>query len=529
MAETKLVPSSDPRHTDPQFAGGLAQINPQGLEPEDLQRIRDVTDKGIADLEKRYQNPNWFKVAAGFAKPQLGGFLASLGSASEAMGENVEQERENILPITNLKIQRELANTLLGQKIKQTDMFKAWQASGQPMDERTYTAIASLGNDTEIAKAAKQFWDQASGRVQTTGKAEELASNYPKLDSLFKDFISASADPTADPAKVKATTDAYYKNLDNGRPPQIDANTWASMSRTDKQDAIAKYVDQQQKTGMTIEERFRTEHDQAIPRLQTMENIRNLALGKGLSDATLKDENGKEIKVNGQQQMQRILGMFGGDNPFEIVAKAAADGKLGDMFKNLDNYVRQGLMTPQARAKFEELAKLLAAQQVQLRNGAVNPTDAYTQLQNASQPGVYNSQQALVGILDLMAHGERNNIDKYRYIVDSKVDARHLGSNEEYYRRQGEYAREHNRIAIGKPSYDSPTFYNPYGKVDPNSTESKNSQSGNQSSNQQNTQQNNPQNNASSSTRKNRIVGSNGNWYERDEKTGKWVDTGEKA
>ena len=525
MAETKLAPSSDPRHTDPQFAGGLAQINPQGLEPEDLQRIRDATDKGISDLEKRYQNPNWFKVAAGFAKPQLGGFLASLGSASEAMGENVEQERENILPVTNLKIQRELANTLLGQKIKQKDMFKAWQESGQPMDERTYTAIAALGNDTEVAKAAKQFWDQASGRVTTTGQAEKIASDYPRLDSLFRDFINASANPTADPAKVKATTDAYYKNLDNGRPPQIDVNTWNAMSRTDKQDAIAKYVDQQQKVGMTVEEQIRADHDAAIPRLQTMENIRNLALGKGLSEANVKDENGKEVTLNGQQQMQRILGMFGGDNPFEVVAKAAADGKLGDMFKNLDNYVRQGLMTPQARAKFEELAKLLAAQQVQLRNGAVNPTDAYTQLQSASQPGVFNSQQALVGILDLMAHGERNNIDKYRYIVDSKVDARHLGANEEYYRRQGEYAREHNRIAIGKPSYDSPYFYNPYGKVDPNSTENKNSQN----NNQQNTQQNNPPKNSSSSTRKNRIVGSNGNWFQRDEKTGKWVDTGEKA
>ena len=229
MAETKTLPSSDPRNTDPQFAGGLAQINPQGLEPEDLQRIRDVTDKGIADLEKRYENPNWFKVAAGFAKPQLGGFLASLGSASEAMGENVEQQRENILPVTNLKVQRELANTLLGQKIKQKDMFKAWQALGTPMDERTYTSIAALGNDTEVAKAAKQFWDQASGRVTTTGQAEKIASDYPKLDSLFRDFINASANPTADPAKVKASTDAYYKNLDNAMPPGTDPRLWAGL------------------------------------------------------------------------------------------------------------------------------------------------------------------------------------------------------------------------------------------------------------------------------------------------------------
>jgi hypothetical protein len=515
----KTISSSDPRSTDPQFAGGLSQINPQGLNEEDLQKIRDVTDEGIKALEHRYDNPNWFKVAAGFAKPQLGGFLASLGSAAEAMGENVEQQRENILPVTNLKIQRELSNALLGQKIKQKDMFKAWQDSGMPMDEKTYTAIAALGNDTEIAKAAKQFWEQAQGRVSTTGKAEELASNFPRLDSAFKAFIDASANPTADPAQVKSASDAYYKNLDASRPPQIDVSTWNGMSRTDKQDAIAKYVQTQQKVGMTEEEKFKNAHDSAIPRLQTMETIRDLALGKGLKEASVKDENGKMVTLNGQQQMQKLLGMFGGDNPFEVVAKAAADGKLGDMFKNLDTYVRQGLMTPEARAKFEEMAKLLAANQVQLRNGAINPTDAYTQLQQASQPGIYNSQQALIGILDLMAHAERNNVDNYRYIIDNKVDARHIGANEEFYRRQGDYAREHNKIAISKPSYDSPTYYNPYAK--------KEAPASNAPQNVAPAGGNAPQNSAPA--RKSRIVGTNGNWFQRDDKTGKWVDTGEKA
>ena len=139
------------------FAGGLpdfSSINPAEQSPEDIQRIRDVTDQGIKALEERYRNPNWFKVAAGFAKPQLGGFTASLGSAMEALGENVEQERENILPITQLKVQREQQNMLLGQKIKQNDIFQEWKKSGLPMDEHTYTRIASLGNDTEVLVTA---------------------------------------------------------------------------------------------------------------------------------------------------------------------------------------------------------------------------------------------------------------------------------------------------------------------------------------------------------------------------------------
>jgi hypothetical protein len=61
--------------------------------------------------------------------------------------------------------------------------------------------------------------------------------------------------------------------------------------------------------------------------------------------------------------------MFGGDNPFEIIAKAANEGRFGDLFKNADTLVRQGMMTPEARREFEVLTKLLAQQNVQLRNG----------------------------------------------------------------------------------------------------------------------------------------------------------------
>jgi hypothetical protein len=118
-----------------------------------------------------------------------------------------------------------------------------------------------------------------------------------------------------------------------------------------------------------------------------------------------------------------------------------------------------------------------------------------------------------------MAHSERNNINKFNYIVDSGIDARHAGQDKNYHAFQGQYAQEHADIATGNyggkkgTPYDTPDFYNPYAKK-------------NQSS--QSNQQNQPQNNASPA-RKNRIVGANGNWLQRDEKTGKWVDTGEKA
>jgi hypothetical protein len=98
------------KQQDYSFAGGLGNINPAEMPEEALQKYRDVLDEQVGKLQNRYNSPNWFKVAAGFAKPQLGGFLASLGSASEAMGENVEQQREQEVPIAQMKVQMEQAN-----------------------------------------------------------------------------------------------------------------------------------------------------------------------------------------------------------------------------------------------------------------------------------------------------------------------------------------------------------------------------------------------------------------------------------
>lgn len=519
------------------FSGGLpdfSAINPAEQSPEDIQRIRDVTDQGIKALEDRYREPNWWKVSAGFAKPQLGGFLASLGSAAEAMGENVEQQREQILPITQMKIQREQQSALLNQKKLQNEVFQNWKASGRPMDEHTLSRIMSLGDKTPVAIAAKGYWDDVQKRITATGSAEELTAKYPRLDAGFRNFIDAAADPTADPEVVKKRQADYDATLASAKPPQIEAGTWNGMSREQKQDAAYKYSQDQQKIGLTKEGEFRLAHDQAGQRLPVLGTIRDLALGKGLKDAVVKGDDGKPTTLTGQQQMARLLGMFGGDNPFEIIAKAANEGRFGDLFKNVDNLVRQGLMTPEARREFEVLTKLLAQQNVQLRNGAVNPTNAYQEIQTAATPGTFNSQGALVSILDMMAHGERNNVKNYQYVLTKHPDARHMGADPEFYKRQAKYADEHHRIATGQAPINRPWFYDT--NDEPRSAEqaprteaAPAAPAAPVATAPANTAQTSAPNVRSPNTqpRRNTIVGTNGNIFRRDA-NGRWVDTGEK-
>jgi len=99
-----------------------------GSTEEQQQKYHETLQDQIKALENRYAQPNWFKVAAGFAKPQLGGFLASLGSASEALGENVEQQRASALPIAQMRAQLAQSEALMGQNVDVSSQIKKWRA-----------------------------------------------------------------------------------------------------------------------------------------------------------------------------------------------------------------------------------------------------------------------------------------------------------------------------------------------------------------------------------------------------------------
>ena len=83
----------------PKIGLDMSKLPLYGQDDERMLEINQAQQEAIDALKKRYEKPNWFKVAAGFAKPQLGGFTASLGSAAEALGETEELRRASQLPI----------------------------------------------------------------------------------------------------------------------------------------------------------------------------------------------------------------------------------------------------------------------------------------------------------------------------------------------------------------------------------------------------------------------------------------------
>ena len=180
--------------------GGLANVGidmaklPLYDQSEDrLKELNDAQREAIDSLERRYEKPNWFKVAAGFAKPQLGGFLASLGSASEAMGENVEQQRATQLPVAQMKLQLAQSNMLLGANKKVADQVKVWRDAhpGQTPSAQQVGEWAALAPGSNVVESLKnELTYQQAQQGQTLERIQQKALSNIPLTEEDKAFLT---------------------------------------------------------------------------------------------------------------------------------------------------------------------------------------------------------------------------------------------------------------------------------------------------------------------------------------------------
>ena len=181
--------------------GDSSKINPYGASQEGLQKYQDALKEGLSALEQRYSQPNYFKVAAGFAKPQLGGFLASLGSASEAMGENVENQRAQQLPIAQLKAQLSQSELLLAANKEVSKMVAERRANKLPITPEFVAEIVNRAPDSQTAKAlqaelqTQQKQQEITSQVQTTALQAIEAARRAGVEIDPKIYIQAGLKP----------------------------------------------------------------------------------------------------------------------------------------------------------------------------------------------------------------------------------------------------------------------------------------------------------------------------------------------
>ena len=406
-----------------------SKINPTGASQEQLSEYQQSLQNQIKSLEDRYAQPNWFKVAAGFAKPQLGGFMASLGSASDALGENVEQQRAMSIPIAQMRSQLAQSNILTGQNKLQSDEFEKWRGTGKPMDEQTYARIVSLQPESAVAKASKGFFDAAQTAAGT--KQVQLGTQIEAMAAAGKDPRMAALANIYAPSISPEDRQAAEKVIFTNKPPQIEDDVWAAMSTYDRSEALRTYANSQRELGMTKEALSADQSKAATDRLPLLHSIRETAVQPG---------------------MDKFLGVFKGNDLVSIIARAASEGNLvGGKVKGFDEYYKQASLTNDQIATAQNLVKQLAELQVKSTGAIVNPTDIARELQSMATPGIGNTQRSLLTLVDVLAYGDKHAKDRHNLIIEGKIPARKLESNAKLNELETEYMKNKSQLQTSDP------------------------------------------------------------------------------
>ena len=202
----------------------ISKANFYGQSSNAQQELIDANESALKALQQRYAEPNWFNVAAGFFKPQLGGFAASLGSASQALGENLEKQRANELPVAQQRAQLALMKNQLGQNQKANELLAAAKGVVTPdlvreMEARVgkdHPAVVAARGQLEIQQKEQTLTQGAQGitlqKIQAglkTGaisvdEAQEMLKNLPSGGAPSAPAVTPVPAPTAG-AEVPAT------------------------------------------------------------------------------------------------------------------------------------------------------------------------------------------------------------------------------------------------------------------------------------------------------------------------------------
>ena len=201
----------------PGLMGDPTKINPTGADPEQLQSWQQAQKDAISALQHRYDQPNWFQIAAGFAKPQLGGFLASLGSASNAYGQQVEKQRDTQAQVAQMKSQLAQSNILVGQNKDVSNEISQWQ-NDHPGETLPVTLLSkwkgiapnlpAVGASAEATQTNLQINQQRLAAIR-----QKQDSNIP-LTPADEDFLNT----------YKYTTDSKTNGKTQANTGQSDVN-----------------------------------------------------------------------------------------------------------------------------------------------------------------------------------------------------------------------------------------------------------------------------------------------------------------
>jgi hypothetical protein len=407
---------------NPALASDPAKINFYGAPQQQLDEYQQSLKSQIDALEKRYENPNYFRVAAGFLKPQLGGFSASLGSASEALGENVEAQRAAALPIAQMRAQLAQSNILMGQNKTASDLVKAYEAKNSPLHELPDLVAKLTELGSPIAAGPKARLDEARKTQQTAIERANLirAQNEQEIGKINADLASkaisiaeAQARRNALP-KIPSVPD-LFANPDLVEKEQAKANAPSAEVASANKPEIAPPVapkpieekkpvektlikpvlnlnDEVGDTQTTIASRAQMAVDYGKQGNEIYNTLRSTAGPESYNDNVVPIQNAlkllgygekdPKIKADLESKSKKVMNVLSGDawNAFLTALNTGVGGKVGDLYAQINLPIEQFVRAkfpPELQDYARDLAQNLAqASIVRQRLSKINPSSA---------------------------------------------------------------------------------------------------------------------------------------------------------
>ena len=427
--------------------GGLTAINPAGWQDEDYNNYDAQIQKLKTDLQERYKNPNWFDVAAGFAKPTGGNFLASLGNASEALGRNVEQERAQAMPIAQLELESFRIKQMQKQAIEAQATLDKPLKEGRVVNPTEMAKIIKLvGKDHPIAQAALE--NSQTKLAQQRGDIEAGDYTQRQLDAINKNpLLKFVQDAPGKVGQVSAVSPEVAKqteaNLDkvllrNNTPEAIKG-----MSFLQKQNEVGAMVEANSRRSMTQKDKDADAAMNSSNRLSDLNEARYLATRPG---------------------MDKLFGLFNsgdGLNLLKTLANASGD-KYAQASSAIQDYIFSNFANdnPKLRQEADQLMKLVNKLSLDTRNASTNPTNLVQEMATNVNPDFRQSHKGFLSILDQLGFEDKFNIDKSNLRnKTSGMDPNAILSNDEFRQLQAQYKRERSQHSTLDPTQHMPSWY----------------------------------------------------------------------
>lgn len=435
------IKSSSPLMYDVQGTD-QSKINPAGFEdPRIAKAYEDVAltkEELIKKLEERYAQPNWYKIAAGFAKPQLGGFMASLGSAAEAEAERTEQQRAIQPTIANMRSQLAQQNLVLTQKKVADDILQK-----EGVTPETAKKIIRLAPDSPQAQAFLKNVEVASTQAGTksTELGTSLNAQRAKLESPaieVKDYTPQEFDKSlgqsADKLKQQLVSTGKYT------PEALNTLSYNQLLDANKsiQDEYAGLKIKDARTAGDVV-------DTNVNNLTKMTEARYLA---------------------SSPEMDKLLGLESGQSAISALFGYIAHPDDPSQMSRLSSAARKLESTnPESYNNFVVLQKVMQQNLADARQSITNPSNNAQGLLATTYPNLTQPRDAIIKILDLMAHEKSSFARQGLLRQNYKGDPTQFESpnNASYANLKNQIEKERLDILQGNTSNSRvPNFYHPY-------------------------------------------------------------------